>query len=157
MVSRFPFGPRAQAGIVLALVAAVGALLGILGDRLVAQQRDAATPVVTRPGPGPAPGMPGMGAMRYGDRLALRLDLTADQRARIDSILAQEQIRIRELSRQFQPQFRAIADQTRERVEAVLTQEQRERLGELREERMRRLGTERPMFRDAVRPRPRRQ
>jgi Spy/CpxP family protein refolding chaperone len=156
MVSRFRLSPRLQAILVLGLVAAVGALLGILGDRLVAQQRDARTVITGRPGPGPMSGMPGMGAVRYGDRLALRLDLTADQRVRIDSILAQEQIRIRELSRQFQPQFRAIAEQTRGRVEAVLTDEQRERLRDMREERMRRLGADRPMFRDAVRPRQRR-
>jgi periplasmic protein CpxP/Spy len=143
--------PRLQAVVVLAFVAAAGALVGILGDRLLAQQREAE--VVAAPGRGPMGGMrPEMGPMRYGDRLARRLELSTDQRAQIDSILAQEQQRIRALSREFQPQFRAIAEQTRERVEAVLTPDQRDRLRTMREERMRRLGPDRPMFRDSARP-----
>lgn len=145
-MSRWSPGPRAQAGIVLALVATLGALLGILGDRLVAQQREA--PPAMEPPPGRTPGMMRPEMVRgYGQQLARHLDLTDGQRAQIDSILMQERLRVRELNREFQPRFRAVARQTRERVEAVLTPEQRARLGELRTERMRRIG-DRPMFRD---------
>lgn len=152
-MSRLSLGPRAQAGVVLALVAMVGALLGILGDRLVAQQRTPEEPVPAfQPGQGRAPGMmrPEM-VRRYGQQLGRELDLTEPQRARIDSIMMQERLRIRELNQEFQPRFREIAEQTRERVDAVLTPEQRERLRDLREARIRRMG-DRPMFREG-RPR----
>lgn len=85
--------------------------------------------------------MPGA---RYGENLATRLDLSASQRARIDSILAENRVRARELTRQFQPQFRQLAEQTRERVEAVLTPEQLEQLRTMRQQRMRRRGDMRP-------------
>lgn len=128
-------GPRAQAALILALVATLGALLGILGDRLVASQRSSSEP-------GDAPGrMNGdmMPASRFGGRLTERLDLTAEQRSRIDAILAEQQAQARTLTSEYQPQFRALADQTRERIEAVLTDEQREQMRAMRQ-RMRRPG-----------------
>lgn len=128
-------GPRAQAALILALVATLGALLGILGDRLIASQRGV-------PEPAAAPGrMPGemMPDSRFGGRLAERLDLTAEQRSRIDAILAEQQAQARVLTREYQPQFRALANQTRERIEAVLTDEQREQMRTMRQ-RMRRPG-----------------
>ena len=81
-------GPRTQAALVLALFALVGALLGILGDRIVAQQRaDTAQDstmrdVMQRRGDGPRRG-PGMS--RFADQLATRLDLSGDQRAATDA------------------------------------------------------------------------
>ncbi|HEX6133892.1 MAG TPA: hypothetical protein VFZ24_08010 [Longimicrobiales bacterium] len=146
-------GPRAQAVLVLALVAALGALIGIAGDRYVAQQRvpapDAGAPPFRNGPRGPQAGMP-----PYTERLAERLDLTAEQRTAIDRIVAEQQRRVRALTSEFQPQFHAIAQDTRERVDAVLTPEQRERMRTMRNERLRRLGTERPTFRDALRPGP---
>lgn len=135
-------GPRAQAGLVLALVATSGALLGILGDRLLASQRSDEAPAMVAPVQGSRGGM--IAGSRYGERLAQRLDLSDVQRARIDSIFAEEQVRARELSREFQPQFRALADQTRERVEAVLTPEQLEQMRAMRQQRMRRPGMRPP-------------
>lgn len=131
-------GPRAQAVLILALVATLGALLGILGDRVIAARRTGTPPVMERTPP-PRGGMtPGA---RYGEGLATRLDLSASQRAQIDSILAEDRVRARELTRQFQPQFRQLAEQTRERVEAVLTPEQLEQLRAMRQQqRMRRRG-----------------
>lgn len=140
-------GPRGQAVIVLALVATVGALLGILGDRLISRARtDVPTaPDIERP----------LGGARGFPRIvAERLDLTADQRAAIDSILGAQQQRVQALTREFQPQFRAIAAETREGIEAVLTPEQREIMQTMRRDRLRRLDRDRPDFRDAVRPRP---
>jgi Spy/CpxP family protein refolding chaperone len=126
-------GPRAQAVLVLLLVATIGALSGILADRYVAAQRTG-TPMqqgMDRTRMTMSPGF------RYGEGLTMSLDLSADQRIRIDSILAENRTRARELTLQYQPQFRALASQTRERVEAVLTPEQREQLRALRQQRMR--------------------
>ena len=129
-------GPRAQAVLILAFVAMAGAFIGILGDRYVARQRAEAGPADVGRGAIPRGAMvPGM---RYGEGLATRLDLSAEQRAQIDSILAQDRLRARELTRQFQPQFRSLAEETRARVEAVLTAEQREELRAMRQQRMRR-------------------
>jgi Spy/CpxP family protein refolding chaperone len=127
--------------LVLALVGTIGALLGILGDRVIAQRSAAITgevPRISQPRGGMMPGM------RYSDRLADRLNLTADQRVRIDSILAEERIRARELAQEFQPQFRALAEQTRMRVESVLTAGQREQMRAMRQQRARRMGDPRP-------------
>ncbi|HEX2167676.1 MAG TPA: hypothetical protein VHG09_10635 [Longimicrobiales bacterium] len=135
---KYALGPRTQALLILALVATLGALVGILGDRYIAQRRAADTPpAVERTGPlriGPAPGM------RYGAALAVRLDLSAEQREQIERILEEDRVRARELAAQFQPQFRMLAEQTRERVEAVLTPAQIEQLRTIREDRMRRRG-----------------
>lgn len=145
------FGPRAQAVLVLALALTLGALIGILADRALAGRR--------MDGPMPAGrGTPPRGAtisgIRYTEGLAQRLELSSDQRARIDSILANNRVRARELTSQFQPQFRALAEETRNRVEAVLTAEQREQLRAMRQQRMRR-GEMRPRPRGDVRPGPR--
>ena len=134
--------PRAQAVLILAFVATLGALLGILGDRVLASRR-ASSPPPAEWTPPPRGGM--MPGGRYGEGLATRLDLSASQRAQIDSILAEDRVRARELTRQFQPQFRQLAEETRSRVEAVLTPEQLEQLRAMRQQqRMRRRGDIRP-------------
>lgn len=139
---RLSLGPRAQAVLIIALVATLSALLGILGDRYIAQRRAADLPAgMERMGP-PRGGM--MPALRYGDALAVRLDLSAEQREQIESILAEDRVRARELTEQFQPQLRALADQTRRRVETVLTPEQLDQLRAMRLQRMRRRGDMRP-------------
>jgi hypothetical protein len=131
-----------QAVLVLALAATLGALLGILGDRYIAQRRASdAAPGLERMAPPRGGMMPGL---RYGEALAARLDLSAQQRERIETILVEDRVRARELTEEFQPQFRALADQTRQRVEAVLTTEQLEQLRAMRQQRMRRRGEERP-------------
>ena len=134
--------PRAQAVLILAFVATLGALLGILGDRVLASRR-ASSPPPAEWTPPPRGGM--MPGGRYGEGLATRLDLSASQRAQIDSILAEDRVRARELTRQFQPQLRQLAEETRARVEAVLTPEQLEQLRAMRQQqRMRRRGDIRP-------------
>lgn len=138
---RLALSSRAQALLLLGLAAALGALLGIMGDRIISAQGSGPQERVMS-GPPPRGGMPS--ALRYTEGLAARLDLTAEQRAQIDSILAEERVRAREVTRRFQPQFRAIAQETRARVEAVLTPEQRAQLDSLRDQRMRRLDADRP-------------
>jgi Spy/CpxP family protein refolding chaperone len=145
-------GARAQAVIVLALVALTGALAGILAERALAQQQPAgfeATGPRPMRGPGgpmtggPMTGGPMMGGpmrdgeMRYAERLAGMLDLTAAQQAAIDTIMTEQRRRVRELTREVEPRFQQIAQDARQRVEAVLTDEQREELRTLRRDRMR--------------------
>lgn len=155
MMRSMSLGPRAQAALVLALVALVGALVGILGDRIVAQQRADSAPdsttrdVMQRRGDGPRRG-PGMS--RFADQLETRLDLSPDQRAAIENIIAEEQQRVRALTAEFQPRFRLIAQQTRERVDSVLTPAQREELRAMRRQRMPDVG--RGMPRDTLMPGP---
>lgn len=136
-------GARGRAVIVLALVAALGALTGVVVDRLLAQ---AAAPVEQGPpvrsGPGGPPGGMPRGPVQL-VRLAEQLDLTAAQRAALDSIMARQRARVEELSREFQPRFRQIAEQTRTAVEDVLTPDQRRELRRLRVERSRALMEER--------------
>jgi hypothetical protein len=133
---------RIQAAALLALVALLGALAGVLGDRMLthyAQERNG-TAVAFRPGRPPGAGVwrwEPRPAGRYADLLATRLELSPEQRTEIDRVLAEEQARVRELTREVGPQFRAIAEQTRQRVEVVLTDAQREQLRALRQERMR--------------------
>lgn len=139
--------PRVQAILVLALVATLGALIGILGDRYIATQRaDVAQPGLER-----AP-LPMASGARYVEGLTRSLNLSAAQRTQIDSILAEDRVRARALTMQFQPQFRALASETRERVEAVLTADQREQLRAMRQQHMRGRRDVRPDLRPDMRP-----
>lgn len=156
---KLTFAARTQAIVLLALVATSGALAGVVGDRLLRERPDPPAAHTARPdadtddpqdlrgGPWRYEARP---MPRYGERIARTLDLSAEQRAAIDSIVAQEQVRVRALTAEVQPRFRAIAEETRERIEEVLTAEQRDRLGELRSERMRGM---RPEMRGLMRQR----
>lgn len=142
---RLNLAPRVQAIVLLLLVATAGAVAGIVGDRLVSDRQD---PPPLRSGtrgmPGPAPWRwEARPDARYAERLSSVLELSAAQRAAIDSIVADQQQRVRELTLEVQPRFRAIAQQTRGSIEDVLTAEQKERLRELREERVRTLRRDR--------------
>jgi Spy/CpxP family protein refolding chaperone len=130
---KLSIGARAQAFVLLALVATAGALAGMAGQRAFGQHtpgepRDSAVQDGRR-----APAAEG----RYAERLTGSLELTPAQEDAIDEIVAEEQARVRELTEEVQPRFRAIADETRDRIESVLTAEQRVRLRELREQRVR--------------------
>lgn len=130
--------PRAQAVLVLAFVAGTGALVGIAGDRLVAQQSDPADTrteeLRDRRGasarargdqrPMRMPIGPGVMDVRYAERLGTLIDLTPEQQTAIDSIVVQERRSVRELTLELEPRFREIATRTRQRVEGVLTAEQ---------------------------------
>ena len=76
----------------------------------------------------------------FGGQLARELGLTADQRARVDSILQRQQARSRALMRQMAPELQRLADSTRAELREVLTPGQWERMQQLRAERMGRRG-----------------
>jgi hypothetical protein len=151
-------GPRAQAALVIVLVAASGVFAGVLVERLVAQQRAPAEAPLRVPsgmmergplGPGAAmrPGQRGQerprGALRaaaearYAERLAVMLDLSADQQRTVDSIMTEQRRHVQALTAEVEPRFRAIAEETRERVEAVLSPEQLEQMRSMRQRRLR--------------------
>ena len=98
----------------------VGVLIGVLGTHLYYARmlRD--------------PGRPrAFMAERQARRMHQELDLTADQRERIDAILAERHVEIEALRRELAPQVRASVERTRELIQEVLTLEQRERFDEL--------------------------
>ena len=71
----------------------------------------------------------------FSGQLARALDLTPDQRVRVDSILQRQQSRSRALMRQMAPELQRLADSTRAELQQVLTPEQWERMQQLRSER----------------------
>jgi periplasmic protein CpxP/Spy len=159
--------PRVQAAVLLLLVAATGAVAGVVGDRLVTDRQDARAPDGRGPGALRPGGPPGGGPWRweaqpderYAERLGAMLELSPEQAAAIDDIVAEQHERVRELTQAVEPRFRAIAEETRNRIEDVMTAEQRERLRGLREQRMRMMrrgewgGGELRPWQDSVRPR----
>jgi Spy/CpxP family protein refolding chaperone len=149
---------RTQAIALLLSVATAGALAGAVGTRLLAGNDTGNGAAGAATGTLPAAQAPGgpwqraqRPAERYVDRLARTLELTADQRAAIDSILRNQQERVQALAREVRPRFQAIARETRAGIDGVLTPEQRARLRSLREERIRTL---RPGMREMMRPGP---
>jgi hypothetical protein len=142
---------RAQAIVLLLLVATSGALAGIVGDRLLLDRGSnerTQDPATQQPPGGEGPWRwEARPDERYAERLAYSLELTEAQRLVIDSIVEVQQDRVQVLSQQIQPQFRAIADETRSSIEDVLTPDQRARLISLREQRMR---TMRPGMRELM-------
>ncbi len=67
-----------------------------------------------------------------GERLTRELDLTEEQRARIDSIVRHQAVQLREINEESRPRVRAVVRETREQIDSVLTTEQRERMREMR-------------------------
>ena len=65
------------------------------------------------------------------ERFSEELELTDDQEARIDTILAQVRDRMHEMWSEVRPRYRAIVDSARGRIEEVLTEEQARRYREL--------------------------
>lgn len=65
------------------------------------------------------------------ERMAADLDLTADQRERIDAILDEQQRQVRAIMRETRPRTREVLHETRIRVEEILTPEQRTRWEEM--------------------------
>jgi|SRR5690606_34473392 len=131
--------PVTRAAILLTLVAALGFLAGIAVDRLLIERAaNTVEPTWTRPRPqsgwmrrpGPGP--------RYADQLARDLDLSPEQKAEIERILADQREETQALMNEFHPRFRALVGETRRRIDAVLTPEQRARLDEIQRERAQR-------------------
>jgi Spy/CpxP family protein refolding chaperone len=74
------------------------------------------------------------------DRMSKELDLTATQRAQVDSIMTRRRNQMRELFKPVRPQIdsiqkigRVISDSTHEQLKRVLTPEQGKKLDEMRE------------------------
>ena len=145
-------GARTQAIIVLAMVATLGALLGILGDRLLTQRNTMEVPAAgpgmmggpPRGGPPPGRGMQGGNQLRYAEWLGDVLELTREQRATIDSLVVAGAEEVRALRQEMEPKLREVARQTRVSIDQVLTTEQRQQLRALRQERLRALRPNQP-------------
>ncbi|MGH9803386.1 MAG: hypothetical protein ACRD82_23735, partial [Blastocatellia bacterium] len=59
------------------------------------------------------------------DELTQRLNLTADQRIRVDQFLADSRRQYQNLDDEFRPQYKAIRMETRKRISVLLTPEQK--------------------------------
>ena len=131
--SAIPARSRMRAALLLALVALVGMLAGVLLDRAVLRARWGGWGRWHGPHAGyyEPGGWRGTGR-RSTEWMARELSLTPEQRAAIDSIRARQRSRARQLMGNVQPQFRAITSETRAQIESVLTPAQRERFQALR-------------------------
>lgn len=123
-----PDRPRLLAVALLAVAFLVGVLGGIAADRWLLrppfghrfEQRER----------GPA-------RMRqsFEVRLTKELDLSEDQRASVESLLAAQQNRTREIMRRVRPEIDSIATETRDELREILTPAQWSRFEEMRRER----------------------
>jgi len=100
----------------------VGALLGIIADRVVLRER------LAREWRDPR-------SMR--DRIAVQLDLDADQRARLDTILDARNRRYDSLMAPVRPVLDSVGTAARQEIQAMLTPEQRARYEDMRRSRER--------------------
>lgn len=124
--------PRFRAMVLLVLVAGLGFVAGVATDRLLlarsARAADARAPRV-RVGDAPVP--PASGRRLVGiprpEEIAEELDLTAEQRAELERILAADQAALREVMARVEPSMAAIIEQSRRKIERILTDEQRAR------------------------------
>lgn len=127
---------RGVAALVLLLVGISGVLAGIALDR-----------TVLRPQPAERAAVPGMSRRElprrqdeFRARFADELDLTAEQRRIVDSLMDRQLAELRALRLGSQPRVESVIRQTRRAIDSVLTPEQRDRLAELsRERRQRRM------------------
>jgi len=100
----------------------VGALLGIIADRVVLRER------LAREWRDPR-------SMR--DLIAVQLDLDADQRARFDTILDARNRRYDSLMAPVRPVLDSVGTAARQEIQAMLTPEQRARYEDMRRSRER--------------------
>jgi Spy/CpxP family protein refolding chaperone len=118
---------RRTAAVVLLLVALAGGLAGIALDRLLLL-------------PGPHGGSsfyhgPGRHPPRdreFRRRFAREVGLSAEQQAKVDSIMDQQGRELRTIRRQVQPQLDSIIGRTRRELDSILTPEQRGKAAEIR-------------------------
>jgi len=129
---------RRVAGLLLALVAGAAFTGGVIAERVVLAQRElppAADDV--RPPPGMRVLIRGDDeAMPDGERrvrfmlpghLAQELELTPEQQARMEAILAEDQAAMREIMARMEPELHAVVERSRQRIMEVLTEEQADR------------------------------
>ncbi len=120
--------PRLLAVLALLLAAIGGVAAGVALDRSMWQSRHLgflARGTAFRPPPNRHP------RSELLDRLDASLDLTGEQRVRVDSVLARREADMRALRDQVRPRFDSIAGRTRTDLLQILTPEQRGRFEEL--------------------------
>lgn len=120
--------PRLLAVVALLLAAVGGIAVGIAFDRATSESRRLgflARGTAFRPPPDRHP------RRELLDRLDVKLDLTREQRLRVDSVLARREAEMRALRDQVRPRFDSIAGRTRADLLQILTAEQRARFEEL--------------------------
>ena len=122
--------------LLLAFVA--GALGGVAADRVLARGDPAAQRGVGPPGPG-GPGGAGGAIFPRGLPLARQLDLTPEQRDRIEAIMREERSKADSVLRAVRPVLQARYDSANAAIRAVLTPEQRQRFDRFREGRRERM------------------
>jgi Spy/CpxP family protein refolding chaperone len=83
------------------------------------------------PRPNPPPGSPGWVRIDFLRRMQKELDLTADQRQRIDKLLRESQERTKKLMEPVAPSLHAEVQRAKEEFRDALTPEQRVRFDEL--------------------------
>jgi Spy/CpxP family protein refolding chaperone len=118
---------RRVAAVVLLLAVIAGGLAGIALDRLLLL-------------PGPyrgsrfehGPGRHPPHDREFRRRFAGEVGLSAQQQARIDSIMDRQGRELRTIRRQVQPQLDSIVSRTRRELDSILTPEQRQKAAEIR-------------------------
>lgn len=132
-------GPRGRAAVLLALVAALSLLVGVAVERVVASPASRDDALTWRAGERSLP-RPSRRAAHarpfYLEHLTNELDLSAEQMARIDSILSAQQERFREITHEMAPRFREATEATRRGILDVLDEEQQRDFRELRRGRL---------------------
>jgi chromatin segregation and condensation protein Rec8/ScpA/Scc1 (kleisin family) len=120
--------PRLLAVVALLLAAVGGIAVGVALDRAMWQSRALgflARGTAFRPPPNRHP------RSELLDRLDAKLDLTGEQRLRVDSVLARREAEMKALRDQVRPRFDSIAGRARADLLQILSPEQRERFEEL--------------------------
>jgi len=127
-----PFGsrPRLLATVLLIVAVAVGLLGGIALERGVLHPRGMAT------WGGHHHHRPGGLRWRFERQLTKELDLSPEQRRRVDSLLEAHENHSRALMRGVAPQLREVAGRAEAGLREILTPEQFRRFEELRKERL---------------------
>ena len=122
---------RLRAGVVIALIAVSSALAGAALDRVAAQRMSHRRP----PGQGgPGRGSPEQDARRRSDmldRMTKDLDLSASQRAGIDSVMQRSDSALRAIRTEMQPRLKQVFQGSRVEIEARLDSAQRIKFAKL--------------------------
>lgn len=105
---------------------------GVITGALITRQQHlaavpAVTPLSTDPAPQPAPPAYQLQKLEFLRKIQKHLDLTPEQRTRIESIMHQSQERTKPLWDQIAPQMRDEMKKVREEIRAELTPEQKKK------------------------------
>lgn len=114
-------GSRTRVALLLFLTFAAGAAAGVAADRL------SLVPGTARAEQPAAEAEPDEDRERRQttiERFADELELTAEQRRRIEAVLEEFRTDLKTMRAEFHPRWHALIDSTRTRIEAVLTPEQ---------------------------------